>query len=194
MDIWQEGKLVLFLTMFVPGFISMKVWDLLVPSERRDFGKSLVEAVAFSAINFALLFWLVDYLNTPKLVSRSPLLYYVGNFALFFLFPVVWPIALLRLMQWQFVAKHVIHPVLKPWDYFFGKREPSWVIVYLKNGWVIGGKFDAKSFASSYPAKEQIYIEELWQLDAKRNFVAPIKRSKGAIVLGDDILAIEFFQ
>lgn len=194
MDIWQESKLVLFLTMFIPGFVSMKVWDLLVPSERRDFGKSLVEAVAFSAINFALLFWLVDYLNKANLVSSAPFNYYVGNFALFFLFPIIWPVMLLWVMRQPIVAKHVIHPILKPWDYFFGKREPCWVIVYLKNGWAIGGRYDSRSFASSYPVKEQIYIEELWQLDSQRNFVNPILRSKGAIVLGEDILAIEFFQ
>lgn len=193
-DIWQGDKAAIFLLLFIPGFISLKVWDLLVPSERRDFSKSVVEAIAYSAINFALLFWLVDYLSTPNVAQSSPKLYFWGNFVLFFAFPVFWPIALLWLMKRPFLARHIVNPVQKPWDYVFAKREPAWVLVHLKNGGVVGGKFASKSFASSYPAKEQIYIEELWQLDPQKNFVRRIERTKGSILLGDDILAVEFFE
>jgi hypothetical protein len=193
-DIWQSEKLVIFLIMLVPGFISLKVWDLLVPSERRDFSKSLIDAVAYSAINFALLFWLVDYLSRPNLAQLAPKGFLLGNLALFFLFPVFWPVALLWLMRRPFLSRHIVNAIQKPWDYVFAKREAAWVIVHLKNGGVIGGKFDSKSFASSYPASEQIYIEELWQLDDKRNFARRVDRTKGSIVLGDDILAIEFFE
>lgn len=193
-DIWQGEKLALFLVMFVPGFISLKVWDLLVPSERRDFSKSLVEAVAYSAINFAFLFWLVDYLSTPGLAKLSPKSYFAGNFLLFFAFPLLWPIALLWLMNRPILARRIVNLVQKPWDYVFARRESAWVLVHLRNGGVIGGKFASNSFASSFPAKEQIYIEELWQLDEKRNFVKRIERTKGSIILGDDILAVEFFE
>lgn len=193
-DIWQSEKLVIFLIMLVPGFISLKVWDLLVPSERRDFSKSLVDAIAYSAINFALLFWLVDYLSKPNLAQLSPKGFFAGNLFLFFIFPVFWPIALLWVMKWPLLARHIVNPVQKPWDYVFAKRESAWVIVHLKNGGVVGGKFASQSFASSYPAKEQIYIEELWQLDDQRNFTKRIERTKGSIVLGDDILAVEFFE
>lgn len=194
MDIWQGDKIALFLTMVVPGFVSLKVWDSLVPSERRDFGKSLVDAVVYSAINFALLFWLVGYVNTPDLFQRAPVGYITGNFLLLFVFPVLWPMVLLWLMRRPFVSKFVVNPIQKPWDYVFAKREPVWVIVHLRNGGVIGGRFGSKSFASSYPAPEQIYIEEIWALDEKRAFVSCIERTKGVIVLGEDILAIEFFE
>jgi hypothetical protein len=194
MDIWQSEKLAIFLVMFVPGFISLKVWDLLVPSERRDFSKSIVEAVAFSAINFALLFWLVEYLGTPNLAQTARGKYIAANFLLFFVFPALWPMVLLWVMNRPFLARRIVNPVQKPWDYVFAKREAAWVLVHLKSGGVIGGKFDTNSFASSYPAKEQIYIEELWQLDENKNFVRPIERTKGSIVLGDDILAVEFFS
>lgn len=193
-DIWQNEKLVIFLIMFVPGFISLKVWDLFIPSERRDFSKSLVDAVAYSAINFAALFWLVDYLSKPSLAQLAPKTFLFGNFLLFFAFPVVWPIALFWLMKWPVVAKHIVNPMQKPWDYVFAKRERAWVLVHLKNGGVVGGRFDSNSYASSYPAKEQIYLEELWQLDASKNFVKRIDRTKGSIILGDDILAVEFFE
>jgi hypothetical protein len=193
-DIWQAEKLSLFLTMVVPGFVSLKVWDLLVPSERRDFSKSLVDAIAYSAINFALLFWLVGYVNTPDLYRASPIGYLAGHFFLLFAFPVFWPIALLRLMRTSFISRFVVDPIQKPWDFVFAKREPAWIIVHLRNGGFIGGRYGARSFASSFPAPEQIFIEEIWALDERRNFVHRIERTKGVIVLGEDILAIEFFE
>lgn len=194
MDIWQADKLSLFLTMVVPGFVSLKVWDLLVPSERRDFSKSLVDAVAYSAINFALLFWLVAYVSRPDLFKESLFGYLTGHFLLLFAFPVFWPVALLWLMRTKFVSRFVVDPIQKPWDFVFAKREPAWVIIHLRNGGVIGGRYGARSFASSFPAPEQIYLEEIWALDERRNFVHRIERTKGVIVLGEDILAVEFFE
>jgi hypothetical protein len=193
-DIWQADKLSLFLTMVVPGFVSLKVWDLLVPSERRDFSKSLVDAVAYSAINFALLFWLVAYVSRPDLFKESLFGYLTGHFLLLFAFPVFWPVALLWLMRTKFVSRFVVDPIQKPWDFVFAKREPAWVIIHLRNGGVIGGRYGARSFASSFPAPEQIYLEEIWALDERRNFVHRIERTKGVIVLGEDILAVEFFE
>ncbi len=37
MNIWEADKLVLFLIFFIPGFVSIKVYDLLIPGEQRDF-------------------------------------------------------------------------------------------------------------------------------------------------------------
>jgi len=54
MDIFDSETLRMIVIFFVPGFISMKVYDLCFPSERRDFSKSVLEAVSFSFINFAL--------------------------------------------------------------------------------------------------------------------------------------------
>jgi len=48
MDIWNADKLALFIVFFVPGFISMKVYDLLVPGETRDASKSLLDAISYS--------------------------------------------------------------------------------------------------------------------------------------------------
>lgn len=42
MNIWDADKLVLLIAFVIPGFISIKTYDLLVPSERRKVGKSLV--------------------------------------------------------------------------------------------------------------------------------------------------------
>ena len=71
MDIWNADKLALFIVFFVPGFISMKVYDLLVPGETRDASKSLLDAISYSTLNFAALFWLIAILQTGDFYHLS---------------------------------------------------------------------------------------------------------------------------
>ena len=68
------------------------------------------------------------------------------------------------------------------------------MIVHLRGGTRIGGRYDANSFVSSFPAREQIYLEEVWQLDEKMNFHKKIDKTKGMLILGEDVLMIEFFS
>lgn len=194
MDIWQIDKLTLFLILFIPGFISIKVFDLLVPNERRDFSKSWFEAVGYSALNFAAFSWLIILIQSENFNTNHTVLYFLSLLLIMFIAPILWPFVFLKLSTWGAIAKHVVHPIQKPWDYVFGKRESFWVIVHLKDGNKIGGKFDTKSFASSNPAEEQLYLEELWELDKKGVFIKPIERSKGAIIFGKQILAVEFLK
>jgi Family of unknown function (DUF6338) len=59
MPAWTQDELLLFLLFFVPGFISIKIYDLLVPTERRAFQSTLAEAIGYSAVNFAVLLPLI---------------------------------------------------------------------------------------------------------------------------------------
>jgi hypothetical protein len=194
MDIWNVDKLTLFLIFFLPGFVSLRIYDLLIPSPRRDFSKSVFEVVGYSVLNFAALSWLIYLIHQNNFSAAH------GFWYLFFLFlilvgvPVLWPFLILKAFSLPFLAKYVLHPVSKPWDYVFGRKESYWVIVHLKDGKRIGGRFDTNSFASSDPAKEQIYLEELWKLDDDGAFVEPVDRSGGIILLEDSMLAVEFFR
>ncbi len=194
MDIWQVDKLVLFLIFFIPGFISVKIYDLLVPGEQRDFSKSIFEVIAYSCMNFAALSWLIILIHLGNFYNEHKMWYSVLSLFIVFIAPILWPFLLLKLFSCKVIAKHIIHPIGKPWDYVFGKKESFWIIVHLKDGRRIGGKFDTNSFVSSYPAEEQIYLEEVWSLNEKEEFVRPIERSKGIIILGGEILSIEFFK
>ena len=194
MDIWQVDKLALFLIFFIPGFISIKIYDLLVPGEKRDFTKSLFEVIGYSALNFAAFSWLIIIIHAKELYDLQPKLYFMVLFLILFIAPILWPIIVLRLLTWKPIAKFVIHPIQKPWDYIFGKKESFWMIVHLKDGRKIGGRYDTNSFASSYPADEQIYLEEVWKLDEKGKFIETIDRTKGILILSKDISSIELFQ
>ena len=107
--------------------------------------------------------------------------------------PIIWPLLFLKIAYWKPVSKHIINPLPKPWDYIFKKGETFWVIVHLKDGRKVGGRYDKHSFASSYPEKEEIYLEEVWELADNGKFIKPIERSKGIIILGKEISLIEMF-
>ena len=69
-----------------------------------------------------------------------------------------------------------------------------WIIVHLKDGRKISGRYDTESFASSFPAEEQIYLQEVWILDDEGGFKEPVERTSGIIILKDEISLIEFFK
>lgn len=194
MDIWQIDKLTLFLVFFLPGFVSMKVYDLLIPSPRRDFSKSLFEVLGYSALNFGALSWLIYLIHQNHFPTAHRYWYLFLLFWIMVGVPVLWPFVILKVFSIPFVAKYVIHPVSKPWDFVFGKKQSYWVIVHLKDGRRIGGRFDTNSFASSDPAKEQLHLEELWKLDDDGAFTGRVDRTGGIIISEDSILAVEFLK
>lgn len=194
MDIWQIDKLILFLLFFIPGFISIKVYNLLYPSEQKDFSAFLLEAVGYSSLNFAVLSWLIIIIHSGNFYNDHRIWYLICLFLILFTIPLLWPILFFKISDWRLFKKYIVSPIQKPWDYVFRGRQAFWVIIHLKDGRKIGGRYDRNSFSSSYPSKEQIYLEEVWKLDEDGIFGEPIKRSRGIIVLGEEILAIEFFE
>jgi len=195
MNIWEPNKLLLFLIFFIPGFISLKIYDLIIPGERRDFSKLLLEVLGYSSLNYAAFSWLIFLIYSRKLYQNHANWFLLSLIIVLFIAPAIWPFIFVILFnKWKFLSKFIIHPIPKAWDYIFGKRESFWVIVHLKDGRRIGGKYDTNSFASSYPAEEQIYLEEVWKLDEKGKFIEPVERSKGILIPGREISMIEFFK
>jgi len=72
-------KLQLFLLIVFPGIIALKVYNFLQPSEKRDFGSSILEAAAYGLLNFALVSGLLIYLNSDGFPQRHPWLYMLGS-------------------------------------------------------------------------------------------------------------------
>ena len=94
----------------------------------------------------------------------------------------------------QFVQSSLPHPIGRPWDYVFGQRKRNWIIVTLKDGARIGGRFDSKSFASSAPAPEQLFLEECWNINEDGGFEIARTDSGGILILGNEIKTVEFFN
>ena len=195
MNPFTSETLRLIFIFFVPGFISMKVYDLFVPSERRDFSKSLFEAISFSCINFAILYWPIVAIHSNSFHDQNPVAYYLLALGILLIAPILWPILFLKITSLHFMRRKIIDPVLKPWDKVFGQRKAYWVIIHLKDGRRIGGRYGKNSFSSTYPADEQIYLEEVWQVDQTTGgFKEKVPQTQGLIVSKERFQLIEFFR
>jgi len=193
MNVFNNSNLFLFIIFFVPGFVSITIHDLLIASEKRDFSKSVLEVIAFSAFNLALLSWLIFLLLHFKIYENHPFIFSGLVLLIIFFFPALWTLIYIKAINSSWLAKRIVHPIKRPWDWFFSKRESCWMIVTLKDGRKIGGVFSDKSYASSFPLPEQIYLETIWNLDQDGRFVTPVERSKGVIILNEGISTVEFF-
>ncbi len=192
MEILATEKINLFFLFVIPGFISMKIWSLLVPSETRKLSNYLLEAVSYSCINFTILIMLTAV--KPEFQTAHPTLFKFFVFLFLFVLPVVWPIIILLLLRSHLLRGLVIHPTPKSWDYFFGTGLPCYVIVHLKNNRLIGGLYGTNSFASSLPFKEEIYLEEVWRVNEKGEFLEKIENTKGMWIDKDFFDYLEFFE
>lgn len=192
MNIWDADKLILFIAFFIPGFISIKVYDIFIPSEKKNAQNTILDAVTYSCINYALLSWLLYIDIRFAFQQKLPLVHSLILLLVLFVSPVLLAFFYMWLRKTKIVREYIPHPIQKPWDYFFGKQESYWVIIELNDGTKIGGIYDSDSFASSFPAEEQIYLQQVWEIE-DRKFIKPIERSRGIIVSGGNIKHIEFF-
>jgi hypothetical protein len=55
----------------------------------------------------------------------------------------------------------------------------------------MGGIFGAASRASFYPEPQEIFLQEVWQLDESGAFVGPVRGSRGVLLRRDDVEVIE---
>ncbi|RRR67419.1 MAG: hypothetical protein EI684_18995 [Candidatus Viridilinea halotolerans] len=194
MNIWDENKVLFFIAFVVPGFIAIKVYELLVPSRYTDSSRQIVDAVSYSCINYAILLLPIYFVERSLGFENAPVRYILFWSFVLFVAPIIWVMAWRLLRQWRIFQSFIPHPVQKPWDFVFGKRRCYWVVVTLKDGDKIAGKFCDESFASSAPAEEQIYLEEEWVLNQEGGFERPAFNSAGIIILASEIRSVEFYK
>ena len=193
MDIFEQDKLLLFIAFVIPGFISLKAYELLFPSQNTESSKQLIEAITYSCINYALLFWLIIFVESNNTKNTHSFIYYLFYVFVLFIAPILWVVLWKKIRTSEFFQNNAPHPTQKPWDYVFNQREPYWVIVTLKDGTKIAGSYDSNSFSSNSPAEEQLYLEETWVLNDDGGFERPRESTKGVIILSSEMAHVELF-
>lgn len=178
----------------MPGFISIKAYELFFPAQRIESSKKVIDAVTYSCINYALLFWPILYVEKTGINETFQFGYFFFYMCVLFIFPVFWVWLWKKIRTSQRFQNSAPHPTEKPWDFVFNKREPYWVIVTLKNGNKLGGSYDSNSFSSSFPAEEQLYLEECWVINEDEGFERKRESSKGVIILSSEMVSIELFD
>lgn len=195
--ILSPATLILAVFFIVPGFVAMKVYDLTVPSERRNFGNSLIEVVSFSLLNTLLWAWLVLLLDVRNFPLEHPVWSYLITVLVTIFSPVVLAVGFRKFLDLELIRRAVGDPYPTGWDAFFGRREPCWILFHLKGetNTVIGGYFGLESSASSHPYKQQIYVEELWRVDSGTfEFLEKVDRTRDAIISAEDCEFVELYK
>jgi hypothetical protein len=194
MDIFETNKLILFIAFVIPGFISIKFYDLVFPDGRGTMSDRLIDAIAYSSINYAILFYPIVMVESSGLRESGGFLYYIFYVFVFLLAPAIWVFAWKKMRLCKWVTAAVPHPTSKPWDFVFSQRHPYFIKIYLKNGSIIGGTYSEKSFASSAPSEEQIYLEETWKINENGGFDRRKNGTAGVIVMASEIAYIELIE
>ncbi len=179
-----------------PGVVATTVYSYLIPSERKKLADYLVELVTFSMFYLALFFWLITLLY-QRSVQSNPLLFDLLVLLTVFVIPALlgWLASYLLQARWlRRLVKLVVHPVPLSWDYIFSRDKSYWVKFYLKTGEKVGGYFSTKSFASSYPDPQEIYVEEVWRLDENDTLTEMVVSTAGGFVKAEDCKFIEFLK
>ena len=122
MNIWNTDKLILFIIVFFPGFVSLKVYDLFVPGYRRDLSKSFFDVIAYSVINFALALPLIYWIHSQGILYDHGWVAVMALIFVMIIVPTVSPFLILKIFSLPVVARFILHPIPKPWDYFFWKE------------------------------------------------------------------------
>jgi hypothetical protein len=187
LEFLTENTIQLLIIFVAPGFISLKIWGLIHPSQKILISESLIEAIIFSSFNYIITIWLY-------LITKNTNFIWIYFLIVLIVFPILWPILLKAILDLKFFKKIIISLIPKSWDYFFSKRECCFMLVHLNNGRIIGGLYGIDSFASSYPEKEDIYLQEVWKVDAEGKFIERVIGSKGLLVNYDAIEYIELFD
>jgi hypothetical protein len=191
MDIFNADKLLLFFMFFVPGFISTKIWSLIMPSDYRKISDYLLEVLSYGCINFAIWFY-PAYLIT----KNNNFCWWVYLFWLIVLFisPILWPIIIRTILMLNLLKGKIMHPIAKPWDYFFGTGEACYILIHLKSGKLIAGLYGSNSFASSFPSAEELYLEEVWKINEEGEFQDKIDGTSGIWISKESFDYIEIFK
>ncbi len=199
--------LTLFLYFVVPGIVAVKVYDLIVPTTRREASAAFLDALAYSFMILAVGFWPYLLLVTARAQLAGWLYYlllFVLTLLLVFFVPAGLAVCYYRARTKGFLKDRVPDPTPTPWDWFFSGKGPGasldagtgkpvcYVRFHMKEGDDLGGYFGQYSLASSYPNAQQVYVEEAWRLHEDGSFAEPVASTVGAVVNLEECELVEF--
>jgi hypothetical protein len=176
----------------LPGFVSTLAWETLVPSRYRDYSKSIVEFLGYSAVNYVLL--------APAYVGRLSS-WAAGDFTTFdfLLLPIItivvpglWPLGIYWIRR-TWPTQLFRDPTPTAWDRAFRDRQTRWVIVHLKDGRRLPGYLGGKSYATEYPFEPSLFLEKLCTQEPDGS-LRPVENSEGMVIPGEAIELVEFVQ
>ena len=183
----------LFIVLVLPGLISMQVYRLVMPARALDWGNAILEGLFYSLLNLILCLPILWPIHRGTFPSEHPVWYAIFAFLVLFVLPVLWPLALVRVLKSSMLSRWLQLPFPTAWDFFFDKRPDVFALIHLKSGEMIGGYFGRQSYATAYPTEGDIYLELVYKVNADGSFGAPMEGSQGMLVRKDEYSYVEFY-
>jgi uncharacterized protein DUF6338 len=191
-----EG-IIAFLVLIAPGFVAIRTIELRISGEQRKASDAIIDILLFSIVTDLIWGVILHAFRIEQWTSLSLWLLLPGLIAFVFLTPIglVFAYVAGRKMLARPGVAMDMEP--KPWGWVFNEylQEPVQIVLTLTDGRRVGGLWQDPSYASGYPADEQIFFSEVYSVDgATGELIAPIPHHRGILVDKTIIEYVEFFD
>jgi Family of unknown function (DUF6338) len=192
------SAILVIVAFLMPGFVANRILALAHSRPESNDSRLILEAVTLSSVNYAMLSWLLVLFWTHRWYETTA--YFGGLVVLvLFVFPIVIALGLVKTIdsKWGHRIRanlKITHPVPSAWDCFFRESIPCRVVAKLKSGGVVAGLYGSKSWASSAPAEQDIYLEKLCSLSPDGKMEKVRDGSLGGIIRMDEVEVLELFE
>ncbi len=201
MNINSFDALFYTLTFVAPGYILFSVLSLLKPYKVEEKTSYLLKYFTLSCLNYGPWVWLVYLIFKHDYFLNNTFITAMAWFWIIFISPIIFAF-IIYIIDRKYPLRTVLfklgitmpHSIPDSWDYIFSeicKKEPVWVLVTLTDGVKVGGYFGSKSFASTEPNERDLFIEDVYRIDEKGDFVN-VADNKGILICKNHIKTIEF--
>ncbi|HLW02720.1 MAG TPA: DUF6338 family protein [Ktedonobacterales bacterium] len=193
----------------IPGFICQRAISTTLSRRTQDVSLVIIEAITFSCVVYAVVGWIFFFAPLPSLgilQEHQSVWANIGTGALwiafYFIVPILLGVGWAKLLHsnlleriLDFLKMPHINPYPRAWDYHFSRQKQAWVVVRLTDNTMLGGYMGPRSFVSSYPDPEDIYIETAYTVDEKGKLSErPAEGNAGVWIQGSQIKSIEFID
>jgi Family of unknown function (DUF6338) len=177
-----------------PGFLSMRVYRLIMPAGDVDWKDGLLGAMFYTVLNDVALFPFTLFVLDAANIDASFGRYWLSLVIVGLVGPTAWPIFWVYIATKSRLKRWLIIPFQTAFDYFFSRRITCFVVVHLKDGRMIGGWYGQGSYATTYPASGDLYLSAAVRVDEKGELIAAVPSSVGVLVRCSEYTHLEFYS
>jgi hypothetical protein len=188
-----------FAALIVPGFISLRVYEMRRGGEGRKANESLVDVIVYSFATDVVAFSALALVSAFVPPAAQVVTKVVVGFVCFAGLPVGLAIVWFDFRERMVCSGIVPDRTSNSWDALLQRAAREGVdvavVLTMRDGRKIGARLRGPALASSRAAGDDLMLDEVWTIDQKRaTFVDAVKGSFGMVVHKADCETIEFLR
>lgn len=194
-------EVIWYLFLFLmPGFLVAFWVNLFVPLRPSSDNKNLITYLLLSLIVYLPFLLYLGWLGRlPYLQSFRQMVWLFTIFLLLIPFLAGWGLskAVHAKSAWGWVERvlrvKAVHPVASAWDRAFQRDDNPWLLVTLKDGRQIGGRWDDGAVASSDQVERDLFLSDVYEVPPTGEW-RRTEISLGMLIKADQVAIIEFIR